>query len=147
MSTGSPELAPVNYNLAEPIERGPCEADAYNLVLLFLKRRGLRILRAIDYNLQKNITVSDGMEEALIQVYSKGGIVVGGGDTRLRSILKQFETAVQTSPAKTAIDAAKNALQPHFAERLAALEVAVDRLHQAKKKSLLTPSDPAKKSA
>jgi hypothetical protein len=134
MYTGSPELAPVYYGLgAEPIERGPCEADAFDLVLLFLKRRGLRVTKATAYKTHQDITVTDGMEEAIIQVHCKGGIVVGGGGIGLRGILKQFETAVQTRPAKTAMDTDESEQQPRIAERVAALEAAFARLHQAEK--------------
>jgi len=116
------------------IERGPCDADALNLVLLFLKRRGLKIVRHVDFPKHKNVFVTDGREQFRFQVYNKGGVTangLGGGTTA--GLLRQFVNVIGTKPGK-GVGRATDAEEParkSVRERLASLEAAVSELRKA----------------
>ncbi len=116
------------------IDRGPCDADALKIVLLFLKRRGLKIVRHKDIDFHKDVVVTDGREQFTIQVHNKGGIVANGlGGGALRDSLRQFVSVIGTKPGKgagTATDAEKPA-RKSVHECLASVEAAVSELREA----------------
>jgi tRNA A22 N-methylase len=110
---------------------GPCDADALNIVRLFLKRRGLQIAKETDFPKHRDIVVSNGKEQITIQVHCKGGIVAGLGGGALREILKDFVAVVGTKPGY-ALEP-ENPERKTVSERLAFLEVAVRELQEALK--------------